>query len=43
MGDLNGDEFDTVFELILTIMFMAAGVFAISLMFHNLSVRVGIM
>lgn len=43
MGDLNGDEFDTMFELILTIMFMAAGVFAISLMFRNLSDRVGVM
>lgn len=40
LGNLNAEEFDTIFELIITILFMSFGVFAISQMVDNLSARV---
>ena len=38
-GNLNGDEFDTMFELIIAIIFLSFGVFSMSLMARNMSER----
>lgn len=42
-NELNSDEFETIFDLILCVIFMAFGVFAMVLMVKNLSTRVEIL
>lgn len=42
LGGINSDEFDTIFDLIVTVLFMAFGVFAIAAMSRNLADRLEI-
>lgn len=42
LNNINSDEFDTMIELIITIMFMAFGIYAMTLMVRNMSARVEI-
>lgn len=42
LGNINHDEFDTMFELVITMVFMAFGIFAMVSMVKNLSARVEI-
>ena len=42
MGGINSDELDTLMDLILTILFMAFGVYAIVSMYMNLNARMGV-
>lgn len=42
LGNLNSDEFDTIIELIIAIMFMSFGMVAIVLMLRNMNERVEI-
>ncbi len=43
LGSLNSDEFETMFELVITIMFMAFGALAMSFMVKNMAERSALM